>query len=174
MRVARATQVCAAMLDLVRGVDCAPAIEADASDPQLSPEFMRNLSQLGQVRVDHGMSTVRTRTQDAFRARATPGINAPTLAQLLGMRADGNPALGAQAKRVGLEPDALERVGRFVNAPRVRRGSERKWVDDKGVEHVEMEVSVVYFLIGFSIRQCRPSGEYQRRHRTICATVIPT
>jgi hypothetical protein len=127
------------------------AIEADARDPQLSPEFMRNLGRLGQVRVDHGMSSVRaeaTRTQELFRSRAATesgaqtGVEGPTLAILLGMRADGYDGLGRELKRVGMEAGALERVARYVNAPRVKSGSQKKRLDDQSVEHFEMEVCV--------------------------------
>jgi hypothetical protein len=148
------------------------AIEADARDPQLSPEFMRNLGRLGQVRVDHGMSSVRveaTRTQELFRSRAATesgaqtGVEGPTLAILLGMRADGYAGLGQELKRVGMGAGALERVARYVNAPRVKPGSQKKRLDDKSVEHFEMEVCVfiVFRWPGKADGAIRQSGRIQ-------------
>jgi hypothetical protein len=133
---------------------------------------MRNLGRLGQVRVDHGMSSVRpeaTRTQELFRSRAATesgaqtGVEGPTLAILLGMRADGYAGLGQELKRVGMEAGALERVARYVNAPRVKPGSQKKRLDNQSVEHFEMEVRVFIVLrwLGKADGAIRRSG---RRH----------
>jgi hypothetical protein len=121
---------------------------------------MRNLGRLGQVKVNHHMSTFRTQstgTQNMLRSRAESELQAsslshavrnrvsgPALAHLLSRRHDlpiGGPEIKAEAGRSGVDIEVLERVGRFVNVPIVRPGSEKRRVDGSGTEHVEMMVS---------------------------------
>jgi hypothetical protein len=123
---------------------------------------MRNLNQLGPVKVDHHMSTYRTQaaaTATMFRTRAESElqaslgdhsarnrVSAPGLVTLLQRRQElGARAteLGREAERTGIDPAVLERVARYVNAPAVLPGSERKRIDEDGVEQVERLVGYV-------------------------------
>ncbi|KAI0664982.1 hypothetical protein C8Q70DRAFT_1049168 [Cubamyces menziesii] len=127
------------------------AIERDSKDP----DFLANLSKLGQVKVDHHMQTIRpaasqaqqlfqTRLQSEEQARsARPPRNhlvASSLLELLEERkyATRPQELAEIAKKYDMDVEKLERLARHVNSVSVQADSVRRWVDEEGVDRVTM------------------------------------
>ncbi|PPQ89076.1 hypothetical protein CVT25_006448 [Psilocybe cyanescens] len=124
------------------------AIEKDGADPQ----FLSNLSSLGQVRVDHHMESIHVRPEASniarlFESRARLGadlasslsssstafrptrdqMNATALSALMdrrkSVRTKGE--LEQLARDFGIGHDVLERLTRFVNSPSIDKASIR-------------------------------------------------
>ncbi|KZT05372.1 uncharacterized protein LAESUDRAFT_727009 [Laetiporus sulphureus 93-53] len=130
------------------------AIERDSVDPQ----FLANLSKLGQVRVDHHMQTIRpaadraqriiqSRMESEVEARsARPSRNhllATSLLDLLHERqtATNSEQLQTLTDQYDIDLARLESVARFVNGSSVEEGSVKKVVDDDGVERITMKAA---------------------------------
>lgn len=128
------------------------AIERDARDPQ----FMANLSKLGQVRVDHHMQTVRPdaeRIQGVFQTRLQSEVEASSarsthnklvagsLQDLLQERKSltSRDELHKLAQRYDVDPDKLESITRFVNSPSIDEGSIKRTIGEDGAETVTMK-----------------------------------
>ncbi|KAJ7063125.1 hypothetical protein C8F01DRAFT_58277 [Mycena amicta] len=114
----------------------------DSKDPQ----FLSKLSQLGQVRVDHHMQTVKLsrlqRENDA--TSTTPTLNhvpAPILSRLL----DDRKTLHTQrdmeflAKRFGVDLEKLDAVSMFVSTPSVHANSAQRVVQQDGDDRYIMQ-----------------------------------
>lgn len=126
-------------------------IERDAKDPH----FMKNLAQLGQVKVDHHMATYRTadprmsnilRTQKLSEQQASSydstrnRLLASSLFELLEQRnksvVSTREDLARLATRFDMDVDVLERLGRTVNSPSPVSGSMKKVVNEDGEERI--------------------------------------
>lgn len=71
-------------------------------------------------------------------------VLSPTFAYLLSERQAlpaGSPELAELANGQGIDVTVLERVGRYVNVPSVKPGSQVKKIRDDGSENIEMMVS---------------------------------
>ncbi|KAI0943838.1 hypothetical protein AcV7_001819 [Taiwanofungus camphoratus] len=125
------------------------AIERDSRDPQ----FMANLNQLGPVKVNHHMQTIRPaadRTQRIFQARQQSEAEArssqsthnrmlaASLHELLEERKSisSMEELNKLAKRYDIDITKLQSVARFVNSPSVAEGTVKRTVGDDGAERI--------------------------------------
>ncbi|CAA7267629.1 unnamed protein product [Cyclocybe aegerita] len=112
------------------------AIERDAGDP----DFMANLSRLGQVRVDHHMQPVRLQSPSTTklfesRAEAVNESSQPTrnklyafvLSDLLDKRkaVKTRADLEKLAKEYNVDVDKLEGLARFVSSPSISNSNVR-------------------------------------------------
>lgn len=124
------------------------AIEQDAADPH----FLQKLNQLGPVKVDHHMQTIRpgmdhanrvyqARLQSEVEARnfqpAKGHLFAGTLSDLLEerKRARNQRDIEDLAKRYEIDVSKLESLARYVNTPTVDPTSVKKVVKEDGSEY---------------------------------------
>ncbi|KAJ7343665.1 hypothetical protein DFH08DRAFT_873334 [Mycena albidolilacea] len=121
-------------------------IQQDSKDPQ----FLSKLSQLGPVRVDHHMQTVRTaelakqmfdsRVQSENQATASAPtqnrLQAPKLATLLDERKSIRTARDMEflAQRFGVDLEQLDAISKFVNTPSVQANSAVRVTSKDGQE----------------------------------------
>ncbi|KAG1756301.1 uncharacterized protein EDB91DRAFT_1241387 [Suillus paluster] len=128
------------------------AVEVDAKDPQ----FMSKLSQLGPVRVDHHMQSVRPAdsVQQMYRSRlqseveASPShstrnrLVAASLSDLLESRKTikSQAELQALAERYHIDVAKLAELARFINAPSVDESTIVKSSNQDGEETLTMMV----------------------------------
>ncbi|KAF5357869.1 hypothetical protein D9756_001825 [Leucocoprinus leucothites] len=130
------------------------AIEQDARDPHL----LANLQQLGPVKVDHHMKTIRpeaaSNTAQLFQARQQQEQNLETAQQNPGRTASSSQFYAAQLASVlnarksatdrgavesvtrdlGIDLAKVESIVRFVNTPSVSKGGVKTVVDKDGNE----------------------------------------
>ncbi|KXN87750.1 hypothetical protein AN958_08226 [Leucoagaricus sp. SymC.cos] len=137
------------------------AIEKDARDPH----FLANLQQLGPVKVDHHMRTIRpeaaaSNTAQLFKARqqhehdleaaqqhrgpvmTNTRFNAMQLTSALNARkgAANSEAMRTKARDLEVDSAKLESVARFINTPSVAKEGVRMFVDKDGNERTIAKV----------------------------------
>ncbi|KAF9246570.1 hypothetical protein BU15DRAFT_85319 [Melanogaster broomeanus] len=127
------------------------AIEADAKDPQ----FLSKLSQLGPVRVDHHMQTVRAASdvQTMYRSRIQSEAEASgtlqstrnrllasSLTELLEARklVTNAAELEALAKRYQMDVEKVRELCRVVNTPSIDESTVVRTTDSHGEESLTM------------------------------------
>ncbi|KAG0705154.1 hypothetical protein DFH29DRAFT_907784 [Suillus ampliporus] len=126
------------------------AVEADAKDPQ----FMSKLSQLGPVRVDHHMQSVRQAdyVQQMYRSRlqseveASPShstrnrLLAASLSDLLESRktVKSQAELQALAERYHIDVTKLTELARFINTPSIDESTIVRSSNQDGEETLTM------------------------------------
>ncbi|KAG8217472.1 hypothetical protein J3R82DRAFT_5617 [Butyriboletus roseoflavus] len=126
------------------------AIKRDAKDPH----FMENLNQLGPVRVDHHMQTVRAANdmQNMYRSRirseaeaaslqsAKNRLLASSLTELLEARKSITESVELEtlAKVHHIDTAILQRLGRVVNTPSIDESTVVRTTDERGEESLTM------------------------------------
>ncbi|KAG2349406.1 hypothetical protein BDR05DRAFT_900781 [Suillus weaverae] len=126
------------------------AVEADAKDPQ----FMSKLSQLGSVRVDHHMRSVRPAdyVQQMYRSRLQSEVEAlpshstqnrllaSSLSELLESRktVQSQAELQALAEQYHIDFAKLDELARFVNTPSIDESTIVRSTNHDGEETLTM------------------------------------
>ncbi|KAK7466953.1 hypothetical protein VKT23_004017 [Stygiomarasmius scandens] len=126
------------------------AIDEDSGDPH----FLRNLNQLGPVKVDHHMQAIRPvqkthqmlesrlrSEQEAFSMQPSPDrVQAATLTYLLDKRKTltSKDEIRDLTQKYGIEVEKLESVARHVSSPSIQSGGIVKTVGQDGEEKVSV------------------------------------